>query len=169
MTLFRSLCLRWKSGSTPPACQNKIYNNRQDTLRGGEAYNYSIDFKSVSKILIIEDDNFLLSLMVEKFIQIGFDAEAAMDGEDGLNKIINNKYDLVLLDIILPKMDGFKVLEEIKKNQSLKNLPIIVASNLYNKNDIDKAFSLGASDYIIKAYNSPENIADRVKVFLQKK
>lgn len=122
----------------------------------------------MSKILIIEDDNFLLSLIVDKFIQLGFDAEAASDGEDGLNKILNNKYDLVLLDMILPKMDGFKVLEEVKKNQSLKGLPIIVASNLYDKNDIDKAVSLGAADYIIKAYNSPENIVDRVKVFLQK-
>jgi len=123
----------------------------------------------VSKILIIEDDNFLLSLIVEKFTQLGFDAEAAADGEEGLNKILNNKYDLILLDMILPKMDGFKVLEEVKKNQSLKNLPIIVTSNLYDKNDIDRALSLGASDYIIKAYNSPENIVDRVKAFLQKK
>ena len=122
----------------------------------------------MSKILIIEDDNFLLSLIVEKFIQLGFDAEAASDGEAGLNKILNNKYDLVLLDMILPKMDGFKILEEVKKNQSLKNLPIIVASNLYDKNDIDRAMSLGAADYIIKAYNSPENIVDRVKAFLQK-
>ena len=119
--------------------------------------------------MIIEDDKFLLSLILEKFVQLGFDAEVAADGEDGLNKIVNNKYDLVLLDMILPKMDGFKILEEVKKNQSLKNLPIIVASNLYDKNDIDRAISLGAADYIIKAYNSPENIVDRVKAFLQKK
>lgn len=123
----------------------------------------------MSKILIIEDDNFLLSLIVEKFIQLGFDAEAAADGEEGLNKILNNKYDLVLLDMILPKMDGFKVLEEVKKNQSLKDLPIIVASNLYDKNDIERATALGAADYIIKAYNSPENIVDRVKSFLKLK
>lgn len=123
----------------------------------------------MSKILIIEDDNFLLSLIVEKFIQLGFDAEAASDGEEGLNKILNNKYDLILLDMILPKMDGFKVLEEVKKNQALKDLPIVVASNLYDKNDIDRAVSLGAADYIIKAYNSPENIVDRIKAFLQKK
>lgn len=122
----------------------------------------------MSKILIIEDDNFLLSLIVEKFIQLGFDAEAASDGEEGLNKILNNKYDLILLDMILPKMDGFKVLEEVKKNQALKDLPIVVASNLYDKNDIDRAVSLGAADYIIKAYNSPENIVDRIKAFLQK-
>lgn len=122
----------------------------------------------MSKILIIEDDNFLLSLIVEKFIQLGFDAEAASDGEEGLNKILNNKYDLILLDMILPKMDGFKILEEVKKNQALKDLPIVVTSNLYDKNDIDRAVSLGAADYIIKAYNSPENIVDRVKDFLQK-
>ena len=122
----------------------------------------------MSKILIIEDDNFLLSLIVEKFIQLGFDAEAASDGEEGLNKILNNKYDLVLLDMILPKMDGFKVLENVKKNQTLKDLPIVVTSNLYDKNDIDRAVSLGAADYIIKAYNSPENIVDRVRAFLQK-
>lgn len=122
----------------------------------------------MSKILIIEDDHFLLSLLAEKFVQLGFDTEMAVDGEDGLNKMINHRYDLVILDMILPKMDGFKVLEEAKKNQSIKDMPIIVASNLYDKNDIDKALSLGARDYIIKAYNSPENIADRVKVFLNK-
>ena len=122
----------------------------------------------MSKILIIEDDSFLSSLIVEKFMKLGFEVDSAMDGEAGLNKIINNKYDLVLLDMILPKMEGFKVLEEVKKNESLKNLPIIVASNLYYKNDIDKAVSLGAKDYIIKAYNSPENIVEKVKLFLQK-
>lgn len=122
----------------------------------------------MSKILIIEDDNFLSSLIVEKFMKLGFEVDSAPDGESGLNKIISNKYDLVLLDMILPKMEGFKVLEEVKKNESLKGLPIIVASNLYDKNDIDKAVSLGAKDYIIKAYNSPENIVEKVKLFLQK-
>ena len=68
----------------------------------------------MSKILIIEDDHFLSSLLVEKFIKLGFDTEAAIDGEDGLSKILKNKYDLVLLDMILPKMDGFKVLENVK-------------------------------------------------------
>ncbi|MEK7150392.1 MAG: response regulator [Patescibacteria group bacterium] len=123
----------------------------------------------MSKILIIEDDHFLSSLLVEKFIKLGFDTEAAIDGEDGLSKILKNKYDLVLLDMILPKMDGFKVLENVKNNQSLKDLPIIVASNLYDKNDIDKAIALGARDYIIKAYNSPENIVDKIRVFLKNK
>lgn len=125
-------------------------------------------FKFVNKILIIEDDHFLLSLIVEKFIKSGFDAETAVDGEEGLNKILKNKYDLILLDMILPKIDGFKILEEVKKNQSLKNLPIVVASNLYDKNDIDRAVSLGARDYIVKAYNSPEDIVNKVKAFLQK-
>lgn len=124
--------------------------------------------KFVRKILIIEDDHFLLNLLIEKFIRLGFDTDAAVDGEEGLNKILNNKYDLVLLDMILPKTDGFKILEETRRNQSLKDLPIIVASNLYDKNDIDKATSLGAKDYIVKAYNSPENIVDRVRVFLQR-
>lgn len=124
--------------------------------------------KFVRKILIIEDDNFLLNLLIEKFIRLGFDTDAAVDGEEGLNKILSNKYDLVLLDMILPKTDGFKILEETRRNQSLKDLPIIVASNLYDKNDIDKATSLGAKDYIVKAYNSPENIVDRVRVFLQR-
>lgn len=123
----------------------------------------------MSKILIIEDDYFLSSLLTEKFIKLGFDTEAAVDGEEGLNKILKNKYDLILLDMILPKMDGFNVLEEVKNNQSLKDLPIIVASNLYDKNDIDKALALGARDYIIKAYNSPENIVDKIRIFLKNK
>lgn len=122
----------------------------------------------MSKILIIEDDSFLSRLIVEKFIKLGFDVDSALDGESGLSKIVGNKYDLILLDMILPKIDGFKILEEVKKNQSLKDLPIIIASNLYDKNDIEKAVSLGAKDYIVKAYNSPENIVDKIKLFLQK-
>ncbi len=122
----------------------------------------------MSKILIIEDDSFLSGLIVGKFMKLGFEVDSALDGESGLNKIVSNKYDAVLLDMILPKIDGFKILEEVKKNPSLKDLLIIVASNLYDKNDIDKAVSLGAKDYIIKAYNSPENIVDKVKLFLQK-
>lgn len=122
----------------------------------------------MSKILIIEDDSFLSRLIVEKFIKLGFDVDSALDGEIGLSKIVGNKYDLILLDMILPKIDGFKILEEVKKNQSLKDLPIIIASNLYDKNDIEKAILLGAKDYIVKAYNSPENIVDKIKLFLQK-
>lgn len=144
---------------------------RQDTrFKSNEpSFAFIKDCKVMSKILIIEDDYFLSSLLVEKFIKLGFDAEAAVDGEEGLNKILKNKYDLVLLDMILPKMDGFKVLEEVRNHPPLKNLPIIVASNLYDKNDIDKAIALGARDYIIKAYNSPENIVDKIRVFLKNK
>lgn len=123
----------------------------------------------MSKIIIVEDDPFLLNILADKFKNSGFDIETAIDGEDGLSKIKTNKFDLVLLDMVLPKIDGFKILEEIRKDEKLKSLSVIVLSNLYDKNNIEKATLLGAKDYIVKAYNNPENIVDKVKKFLAAK
>lgn len=118
----------------------------------------------MAKILIIEDDPFLLSVLADKLKEDGFDVESSSDGEDGLVKIKSDKFDLVLLDMVLPKIDGFKVLEEAK-SLSLKT-PIIVLSNLYDKNSMDKAIVSGAREYIVKAYNTPEDIAVKIKNFL---
>ena len=122
----------------------------------------------MSKIIIIEDDPFLLNVLADKFTEKGFHIETAVNGEEGLIKIKADKFDLVLLDMVLPKMDGFGVLDELRKDNELKSLPVIVLSNLYDKNSIDKANVLGARDYIVKAYNTPENIVSKVKSFLEK-
>ena len=118
------------------------------------------------KLIIVEDDPFLLSILAEKLKEVGFDIDTAIDGEDGLNKIKSGSFDLVLLDMILPKIDGFKILEDLR--DSKQKTPVIVLSNLYDKNSIDKAVLLGAKDYIVKAYNTPEEIVLKIKSFLAK-
>jgi len=122
----------------------------------------------MAKLIIIEDDSFLLSILAEKLKEAGFGIEMAADGEDGLNKIKSGDFDLVLLDIVLPKIDGFKILEELRGGNQLKKIPVIILSNLYDKNNIDKAILLGAKEYIVKAYNTPEEIVFKIKSFLKK-
>lgn len=120
----------------------------------------------MDRLIIVEDDPFLLSILAEKLKEAGFDIETAIDGEDGLNKIKSGSFDLVLLDMVLPKIDGFKILEELRDGK--QKTPVIVLSNLYDKNSIDKAILLGAKDYIVKAYNTPEEIVLKIKSFLVK-
>ncbi len=122
----------------------------------------------MAKLIIVEDDPFLLSILAEKLKEAHFDIETAIDGEDGLNKIKSGNFDLVLLDMVLPKIDGFKILEEIRNGSQIKKIPVIVLSNLYDKNNIDKAILLGAREYIVKAYNTPEEIVLKIKSFLAK-
>lgn len=122
----------------------------------------------MAKIIIVEDDTFLLSVLADGLKKSGFEPEVAVNGEEGLDKIKKTKFDLILLDMILPKLDGFKVLEELKTNPDLAGIPVVVLSNLYDKNNIDKAVSLGAKEYIVKAYNTPEEIVNKIRVFLAK-
>ena len=121
----------------------------------------------MKNILIIEDDEFLRSLIKKKLVSEGFDVTSAVDGEDGIKKTEEKKPDLILLDLILPGIDGFGVLTKLKENQSTSSIPIIILSNLSQKEDIDKGMKLGATDYIIKAQSTPEEIAEKVKAILK--
>ncbi len=123
----------------------------------------------MKKILIIEDDSFLSEMYSTKLIQEGFETEIAVDGKQGMDKIKSIKPDLVLLDIVLPKMDGFEILENIKKDQELKNIPIVLLTNLGQKNEIEKGLSLGADEYIIKAHFTPTAVVAKVKDILKSK
>jgi len=120
----------------------------------------------MAKILIVEDDPFLLSILAEKLKDGGLEIETAVDGEDALEKIKKGGLELILLDMVLPKTDGFKVLDYLHLDEKLRSTPVIVLSNLYDKNNMDKAKASGARDYIVKAYNTPEEIAVKVKNFL---
>lgn len=122
----------------------------------------------MAKLILVEDDPFLLSILADKIKKAGFDIETATDGEDGLNKIKSGNFDLILLDMVLPKKDGFKILEELRGDDQKNKIPVIVLSNLYDKSNIDKAMLLGARDYIVKAYNTPEEIIFKIKSFLVK-
>jgi len=117
-------------------------------------------------ILIVEDDKFLRDLMNQKLLREGFNTEEAVDGEQGVQKIKEAKPDLVLLDLILPGIDGFEVLSKIKEDPSLAAIPIIVLSNLGQKDDIERGLQLGAKDYLIKAHFTPGEVIEKIKNIL---
>jgi DNA-binding response OmpR family regulator len=120
----------------------------------------------MKKILIIEDDPFLSEMYATKFSQSGFQAEIAADGIKGMKKIEASKPDLILLDIVLPKLDGFEILKRIKKDSKLKEIPVILLTNLGQKNEVEKGLALGANEYIIKAHFTPTAVVAKVKEIL---
>lgn len=120
----------------------------------------------MKKILVIEDDPFLSEIYITKLAKSGFAAEAALDGKAGVIRAKATKPDLILLDIVLPKIDGFEVLMEIKKDANLKMIPVILLTNLSQKEEVEKGMGLGASAYIIKANFTPTAVVDKIKEIL---
>lgn len=118
------------------------------------------------KILIIEDDKFLRELMVRKLSSLQFDVVSAVDGEDGLEKIKSEMPNVVLLDLILPGINGFEVLERAKKDPATTKIPIIILSNLGQSEDIEKGLKLGAQDFLVKAHFTPQEIVNKLKSIL---
>ncbi len=118
------------------------------------------------KILFIEDEPNLQKTMEKILVQEGFEILGALDGEKGLELIKKEKPDLILLDLILPKKDGFEVLKEMKENEELKNIPVIVLTNLEGMGDVEKALSLGATTYLIKANYELGDVVKRIKQIL---
>jgi DNA-binding response OmpR family regulator len=123
----------------------------------------------MKKILIIEDDPFLSEMYAAKFSQSGFQTEVVADGKKGIEKIRTDKPDLILLDIVLPKMDGFEILKKIKEDSVLKKIPVVLLTNLGQKNEVEKGLSLGADEYIIKAHFTPTAVVAKVKEILSKR
>lgn len=117
----------------------------------------------VKKVLIIEDDKFLRELIARKLSESGFDILEAIDGEEGLKMIKDVKPELILLDLILPGIDGFEVLSLMKEDQDLKSIPVIILSNLGQREDVEKGLKMGAVDYLIKAHFTPSEIIEKVK------
>lgn len=120
-----------------------------------------------TKILIVEDDPTLLEMYSLKLKEEGFTFFAAADGETGLGIALKEKPHVILLDIMMPKMDGFTVLVELKKNQETKNIPVIMLSNLGQKNDVSKGKELGANDYIVKASMTPTQVVEKIKSYIK--
>ncbi len=119
------------------------------------------------KILIIEDDKFLRELINKKLAKEGYDIIEAVDGEDGTRKAKEEKPDLVLLDLILPGIDGFEVLHRVKQDIETSAMPVIILSNLGQKDDVERGMKLGAADYLIKAHFTPGEIVEKVKNILK--
>jgi len=115
------------------------------------------------KIVLIEDDKTLIEMYNLKFQEEGFILMSSENGEAGLELIKKEVPALVLLDIMMPKMDGFAVLTEMKKDGKTKNIPVLLLSNLGQKSDIEKGKSLGATDYIVKASMTPSQVVEKIK------
>lgn len=119
----------------------------------------------MKKIFIIEDEQSLREILAERLKDAGFEIEVAIDGAEALDKLKTITPDVILLDIILPKIDGFTVLEKIKEDLRIREIPVIVLSNLGQDTDIKRALDMGAVDYFIKAQHSLLEIVELVKTF----
>ena len=119
------------------------------------------------KILIIEDDKFLRELIAQKLIKEGYDIAEAVDGEKGIKAVGEEKPDLVLLDLVLPGIDGFEVLARMKGDPETAQVPVIILSNLGQKDDIEKGLKMGAVDYLIKAHFTPAEIIEKIRIVLK--
>lgn len=115
-----------------------------------------------SDILIIEDEQFLLSLLMRKLKNSGFRVRAAFDGEAGIQAVQEKKPGLILLDLILPGMDGWEVLRRLKDDKRFQDIPVFIISNLGEPGDIAKGKKAGAVEYLIKAEHSPQQIVEKV-------
>ncbi|MFA5029193.1 MAG: response regulator [Patescibacteria group bacterium] len=118
--------------------------------------------KAIS-ILIVEDDIFLADLYRTKFELEGFKVFVGYDGEKGLELASKNLPQVILLDLVLPKMSGFQVLEALKNDKRLREVPVILLTNLSQKADVEKGLSLGANDYLIKAHFMPSEVVNKIK------
>ena len=118
----------------------------------------------VKKILIVEDEKFMNTILQSNLAQAGFQLQMANNGEEAFEVMGNFVPDLILLDIIMPVVDGFTFLEQIKQNEKLQNIPVIVLTGLSQNEAKEKAMNLGALDFMIKTDFSLQDIIDRVKM-----
>ena len=121
----------------------------------------------MKKILIAEDDKFLANALRVKLTKSGFEVKYGYDGQETLAILKDFYPDLILLDLIMPVKDGFGVLEELKNNQNFKKIPVIITSNLGQKEDIDRGMSLGAKDYVVKSDLSLDDLIKKINTLLR--
>jgi CheY-like chemotaxis protein len=113
------------------------------------------------RILLVEDDNFLSELLLKKLVDSQAAVDRAIDGEEAIIKVkAGPKFDLILLDLMLPKIGGFEVMEAINADGKVKGTPIIILSNLGQKNDVERGVSLGAKKFLVKAILSLDEIVE---------
>lgn len=122
-----------------------------------------MDSSKKYKILLVEDDESLSNVYITRFEAEGFDIRRVGNGEDALAAAINYMPDIVLLDIMMPKVDGFDVLDILRNTEQTRDLKIIILSALSQDLDIDKATKLGADDYLVKSEVTIADVVERVK------
>lgn len=118
------------------------------------------------KILIIEDDPLMARLYQKAFTFEGYEVETAADGQEGIDKVRSIKPTLVLLDVMMPKMNGLEVLAKLKSDPETKSIPVIILTNLAGEKDTENALSKGAVKYIIKSEYEPKQVTNMVKEVL---
>jgi DNA-binding response OmpR family regulator len=121
----------------------------------------------MKKILIVEDDPFLADIYKTRLTAEGFEVVIAEDGEKGLKRLDEENFDLLVLDLVLPELSGFEILEKIKEKERFKNLRILVLSNLSQKEEIQRALDLGVQKYLIKAYFTPSEVVKEIKEIIK--
>ena len=121
----------------------------------------------MKSILLIEDDPFLIDIYTTKIKEAGFSVEVAEDGEKALRKIKEKIPDIILLDIVLPRVDGWEILKEMKEKKELKNSKIVILSNLGQKEEVEKGLKLGATKYLIKAHYTPSQVIEEIKKIIK--
>lgn len=115
------------------------------------------------KIMIVDDDSFVMDIYATKLSHEGFEIIESINGLEALKKLTVEKPDMILLDIIMPYMNGLEFLEQIEKDETLKNIPVILLSNLGQKEDVAKGMELGAVDYLIKSHFTPSEVLEKIK------
>jgi len=119
-------------------------------------------------ILLVEDDPFLADIYSTKLKESGFSVQVATDGKEALKKMKEDIPDLLLLDIVLPNLNGWEILRKIERDDELKTLKVIILSNLGEKQEIEKGLKLGAARYLVKAHYTPSEVVGEVKKILNK-
>ncbi len=121
-------------------------------------------------IYLVEDDSFISGMYQTKLRNVGYTVEVAADGEVAWNRLQEDPLpQLVLLDVVLPKKDGFEILEDLRKDPRTKDLPVILLTNLGQKPDVERGIKLGADDYIIKAHYTPSEVMEKIEKILEGK
>lgn len=119
------------------------------------------------KVVIVEDDEYISKVYEIKFAKEGIAISIARDGEEAIKKITEEVPDLILLDLMIPKKDGFAVLEEIKKKPKLAKIPVIVLSNLGQTSDVERAEKLGANEFLVKVDHPIQDVISKVNGYLK--
>jgi len=120
------------------------------------------------KVLVAEDDRFLSKAYGAKLKKEGFDVILAMNGEEAVEEAKNKKPDIILLDLVMPRKDGFEALSDLKKDASTKSIPVIILSNLGQEEDIIKGKELGAVDYLVKSNIAIREVVEKIREVLKK-
>ena len=128
-----------------------------------------LNLKSMSHILIVEDEEFLTQALKDNLKSEGYIFDTAANGEEAMDRIRKQRPDIILLDLLMPKKDGFYVLEEVKKSPEWKLIPVIVLSNLGGDAEIKRALDMSADDYLVKSQHPIEEVVDIIKEYLEGK